>query len=228
MWILPTYSRPEQCAEVLQTLKRHGTTTKGVVFVNAEIPAARLRYVNEAGPWLPVGWRMTFSENNLGALGAMDAVFKRFPDEDFYGFIADDEFVRTNGWDAKLVNLAGRWDVAHGVDDLHGGRRAQGGLCIGGDLARAVGYLTIPETWHHFGLDDLWESLARGGAYECHVARDVNVEHWHHANGKAPHDECYALGNKWRDYDFQVFCNWLRHKRGPTVERVRTAREAGR
>ena len=216
-WILPTLSRPQQCAAVLDRMRETGCSTPGIVVLNGDQGFSGA---------MPEGWSIIVPDKNLGALGALNKVFELYPNEDFYGFIGDDEFVETDGWDKKLIDAAGAWNFSHGIDSLHGGKRAQGYLCIGGKLARAVGYLALPEAHHWYGLDSMWEALAQAGACENICVEEVKIEHRHPRGGKAEWDSCYELGKKNKDIDFQVYAHWLRHKLRETVERVKKARDA--
>ena len=216
-WILPTLSRPQQCAAVLDRMRETGCSTPGIVVLNGDQGFSGA---------MPEGWSIIVPDKNLGALGALNKVFELYPNEDFYGFIGDDEFVETDGWDKKLIDAAGAWNFSHGIDSLHGGKRAQGYLCIGGKLARAVGYLALPEAHHWYGLDSMWEALAQAGACENICVEEVKIEHRHPRGGKAEWDSCYELGKKNKDIDFQVCAHWLRHKLRETVERVKKARDA--
>lgn len=208
MWILPSMSRPKQCAEVLDRI--NGCTSPGKVFING---SGFSKEYKEALS-LPCGWEIIESTCNLGALGALNFLFKEFPDEPFYGFIADDEFVQTPGFDKRLVEAAGGWNISHGNigTDVKGniGKRAQGFLCIGGNLARAVGYLAIPECFHWYGLDDMWERLAEARVCEKIFCEDVIIEHHHPYRDKSvPHDECNKLSESRVDEDRNAYVKWL-------------------
>ena len=111
-WILPTLSRPQQCAAVLDRMRETGCSTPGIVVLNGDQGFSGA---------MPEGWSIIVPDKNLGALGALNKVFELYPNEDFYGFIGDDEFVETDGWDKKLIDAAGAWNFSHGIDSLHGG-----------------------------------------------------------------------------------------------------------
>src|ERR1700722_4570408 len=103
MWILPTLSRPQQCAAVLARLCETGCSTQGVVVDNGDQGFSGV---------LPEKWSFLIPSKNLGALGALNKVFWDYPNEKFYGFVGDDEFVNTEGWDKKLIEAAGDWDFS--------------------------------------------------------------------------------------------------------------------
>lgn len=224
MWILPTSHRPEQCRDAVTALAIAGCTTPGIVFVNGK--EHREAYVNSLRGFItfPPQWTWRYENENSGALGALNKIFTEFPDEPFYGFLGDDEFMETLNWDKKLIKAAGNWDIAHGNDGVNRGERAQGGLCIGGRLARAVGYLAIPECWHNFGLDDLWEAVARAGACRRHYLPNVRIDHRHPLHGKGMNDACYELGASRYAIDQQHFFHWLRYKSKDVVKRIKEAK----
>ena len=224
VWILPTYNRPAQCAAVLNRLVDKGVSTDGVVVVNGEDGSKVESEVETAA--VKMGWDVVKRSENVGALGALNFVFKERPNEKFYGFIGDDEFVETDNWNTKLIEAAGDWDISHGDDGVQGGKRAQSYLCIGGALARGVGYLAIPECWHWYGLDDMWELLARMGVCKKVFVPEVKIDHRHPYQGKGEMDATYALGESRKDIDYQIFCHWQRTELKNVCERVKKARGA--
>lgn len=203
MWILPTMSRPQQCKDVIAHIIGTHCTTSGVVFVNGHSHKEEYEKLK-----LPPGWSMIIHPENLGACGALNWVFNNYPCQPFYGYIADDEYVYTKGWDAKLIREAGDWFVSHGNDKWQSGLRVQGYVCIGGALAREVGYLSIPGCWHWYGFDNLWETVAKNLGIQ-RFCTDVITEHKHFLNGKSAKDECYTLGESKKDDDAKIFQAWI-------------------
>lgn len=222
-WILPTLNRPEQCLAVLERIKDLRDGSPGIVFLNGQTSAGGY-FEDEV--FLPKGWHFFLSRTNIGALGALNDIFDRYPTEPWYGFIGDDEFVQTPGFDTKLIEAAGDWNISHGDDGVNNGARAQGYLVIGGKLARTVGYLALPECWHWFGLDSMWESLAQAGACEKIFVPEVKVDHRHPYHNKGKMDACYETGESRKDIDQQHYFHWLRYERKNVVERVKKAKSA--
>lgn len=228
MWILPTLSRPRQCAEVLYRIKSIGCSTPGVVFVNAN------SFPEEIYSELPDGWMIHIHKSNVGALGAMNFIFNRHPNEPFYGFIGDDEFLMLESpsdWDKRLISAAGNWGASHGWEDMNDGRRLQGYVCLGGDLVRAVGYLAVKECWHNFGFDSAWEWL--GGtpifgaksAYKISFVPEVRVSHKHSCLDRSRQDECYDLGYSTFEEDRKRFVDWQRGDMQAAAERIKKAKQ---
>ena len=222
MWVLPTHKRPAHCREALQALSAANIGTPGVVVVNAPVYPGEVRVIEEV---LPSGWTIHVSEANLGAIGALNEVFRLKADEPWYGFLSDDERPLAPEFDRPLIEAAGRWGVAHGRYDPDNGR-AQAGLVIGGALARAVGFLALPQCWHWYGLDDLWETLSKAPACKRVQVPQVVFEHRHPLYGTAPMDETYRLGESRKEVDQQEWLAFVRHRLPATVARAVAARTA--
>ena len=229
MWIMPTLSRPQQCAEVLSRITSIGHSTPGVVFVNGPDNG----YLNFIEGYLPRGWVVVFHPTNIGCIGALNEVFRLYPDEPWYGFIGDDEFLMvdsTYAWDTLLVASAGEWDVSHGWEDFNQGNRAQGYVCIGGNLVRQLGYLAIPSCWHWFGFDCMYEWLSAhmayggGGCLRLKLVPEVRVEHRHAYAGKSPLDACYELGRSRSEEDRNIFWGWVTKEMPAIAEGIRMTR----
>lgn len=230
MWILPTMSRPSQCAEVLDRIRETDASTPGILFINGPEYAEEYKALCT----LPPNWKCYVHPQNVGCIGALNMVFDAYPNEPFYGFIGDDEFLMDGtpkDWDKRLIAAAGDWNYSHGWEDLNNGYRAQGYLCIGGKLARAVGCMAIRECWHWFGLDCMWEWLSCkqtfGGPEACKkiLVKEIIVDHRHAYAGKTDLDHCYELGKSRSEEDRKIFVDWQREEMFDTEKRIKKARE---
>lgn len=225
MWILPTLSRPKQCAAVLDRISETYSGTYGILFINGYETLSD--YFQDNKFEVPKNWEVLLSKANIGALGALNKVFELYPNEPFYGFIGDDEFVQTQEWDEALIDAAGDWGIAIGSEGRNVGGRAQPFPCIGGKLARAVEYLAIPECWHWFGLDSMWGEigLKLGNLIKLDT---IKIEHKHPYLKTAANDGCYKLGSSRKDIDQQHYYHWLRTQLATVVKRVQEAKAANR
>lgn len=218
MWIIPTLSRPENVAELLKQASALDDS-KGIVFVNG------MEYAEEYKSLitLPAGWQMKLHPENIGALGALNWLLEEYPDEPFYGFIGDDEFVYSKDWNTQLTEAAGSWNISHANDGWQSAQRIHSYVCIGGDLARKVGYLAVPGCWHWFGFDAMWEAIAQHLPIRNFVEK-VETEHRHFMAHKVAKDTCYALGESKQKEDEKVFAAWIKSKLPAVIKKIRKAR----
>lgn len=221
MWILPTLSRPAQCAAVVSQMIRMDCSTGLVVCVNGNHAEYKEAFRNILTPSL-----VRYEDTNIGALGALNKLFELYPNEKFYGFIADDEFVMTPGFDKRLIEAAGDWNISHGNDQIQDGKRAQGYVCIGGKLARAAGYLALKDCWHWCGFDQMWETIAAAKGCEKNYCEDVIVEHRHPYMNKGEMDDCYRLGESRKAEDVLAFRKWMYAEQGGLADVLNNIRKA--
>ncbi len=215
MWCIPSLNRPEQCANVIERLKKHGCSTSGVLFVNTNEDSNADLYKSIE---LPSGWTLEISDKNLGLCGAMNWVFKKYPNEPFYGMITDDEFVATDGWDKTLADAAGDWNISHGNNGWQSERRIHGFMTIGGELARAIGYIFPQGLWHWYS-DDVCEALAaRTGTRR--FCSDVRIENKHWMLGNAEKDKTYVLSESRNVQDREIFLRWQKNELPGIMQRV--------
>jgi glycosyltransferase involved in cell wall biosynthesis len=217
-WIIPTMSRPKQCYDMVMNLAAQGMTSPGVVFVNGSQMEGQYKDLFDGT--LPMGWEIIYNEKNLGALGAMNKVFEMKPHEKWYGFIGDDEWIETKYWDIKLIKAADDWNIAHANDGWQSGNRIHSHVCIGGELVRAVGYLSIADCWHWYGFDMMWEMIGKmlGLQKFCY---DVKAKHNNYLKDEKLKDECYSLGEGKKDRDYDAFKQWESESRRAVLDRIK-------
>ena len=202
MWILPTMSRPVACQAVIDSMVAANLSTPGLVIVNGD-PGNAYRSIR-----LPAKWSIITFEDNRGVCGAMNWAFEQFPRADFYALVCDDEFVFTEQFDLKLIEAAGRWNIAHGNDGWQSETRIHTYATWGGELIRAVGWWSLPGLWHWY-FDDCWELIASEFGLR-RFCRDVLTEHRHYTAGRATFDPTYQAGQSRAGQDQAVFEDWKR------------------
>lgn len=89
---------------------------------------------------------------------------------------------------------------------------------IGGELARAIGWLVLPGVLHSFVDTALFTIALR--AKRLVYLPDVKVEHMHPLAKKAPEDEVYRFRETYVP-DQAVFYKWQGTELRPIVDRVR-------
>lgn len=215
MYIIPSLNRPSQCAQVIDRLKKHKCSTPGILFVNTNEDDDGHLYKTIA---LPPKWMLEIHNKNLGLCGALNWVFKKYPNEPFYGMITDDEFVCTDGWDKILVDAAGKWNIAHGNNGWQSDRRIHGFMTIGGELVRTIGYLMPQGLWHWFS-DDVWESIAAGRNLR-RFCQNVKIENKHWMLGNAHKDKTYELSESRNRQDQEIFMRWKENEFPIIMKRI--------
>ncbi len=216
MWIYPTYNRPEQCLESLTQINKVGVNTPGIVIVQGE--DKHTEYPNVLEQVLPTEWATLYLPTPIGLCGAMNKAFELHPSEPFYGLTTDSEFVLTPNWDTNLAAAAGDWYIAHGNNGWQSDKRIHGYATMGGELARALGYLQPPGLWHWYS-DNVWEYLAT----TCDLRRwckEIRIRTRHHLLGNAPYDHTYKTSQAYRDQDAKVYQDWQLHS-APLIERLK-------
>lgn len=208
-----TYKRPKQCQEVLDQINAIGCSTKGILCINGSDEYPEINAI-------PVGWTIIKNQGNPGFIATLNNVFHAYPKEKFYGFIADDEFIFTPEWDKKLIDAAGDWGLSNSNENWQSRARFQSYCCIGGELARSVGFLALPTCWHWYGFDNFWE-------YIFHHLKNrkfcygVKSEHKHWRNGKVEKDDCHVAGDSKENEDKQAFMEWLLSDGKDLIEKIR-------
>lgn len=212
MWVLPTYDRPERAQQALDSIEKASSTTPGLVYIDgSKNPGYQhLR--------IPKNWSVWKGEKNLGVCGALNAVFSRFPNEPWYGFLSDDSIVKTPKWDQILLSKADGFSIVHSADGWQAGPRIHGAVVFGGDLLRALGWWVPPGFVHSF-CDDVWETIADAALLRKFIP-EVMVEHCHFWNGKTAVDPSYIKAYQSFDQDREAFMLWKKEELSKALERI--------
>lgn len=223
MWILPTRNRQALCQRFLDVSRETRMESKGLVVIDG------CEYHDLD---LPENWQAMQTEH-LELCGVLRKVFEDFPDEPFYGVVADDLVPKTPRWDKALEEAAGAWGIASCNDGYMAPERMAGATCLGGDLCRALGWI-VPDGFVHLFIDDVWETV--GKKLDCWTTlMCVLVEHHHFSNQKAKHDPTYRrvykgqdfaqmdrnAFNKWRSVNMREDIDRAANLRGETRDRIR-------
>ncbi len=195
MFIMPTRGRPHLIGRFFSKVPPR-PETKGILAIDEDDAA------NYSGIELPPGWAFR-STPRIYVTGKLNEVFEAFPGEPFYGVLMDDTVPLTDKWDVLLVEKAGPGGIAWSDDCLPGKRPSA--LVMGGDLVRALGWISCPSI-KHFYADNVWETMAAdlGFAGRC---EEIKIAHLHFSAG-APFDQTYAERPAAAD-DALAFRRWL-------------------
>lgn len=111
----------------------------------------------------------------------------------YIGHFGDDCVPRTKGWDVRMMEALEDTPMAFG-DDMEYSQRPKGSLCthvfMRSEIIRKLGYFGPPSIKHMY-VDLAW--MTWGHVIGITYLEDVQIEHMHFLENKAPFDESYAL-----------------------------------
>ena len=195
MWILPSRGRSQNVHRLMDVYEKTGATTPVWLRLDDDDPNPEYHHENwtvDIGPKLPL------SEIYAEA-------YRKFPDSEWYGFIADDVVPLTSNWDTKLIEAAGHDGMA-----VPAGGDTTGGcphFVLGGDLARSIGWLALPGL-NRLYIDTCWGKIAEQRGVLRHVP-EVLLEHRHFSNKLALFDATYKKSPIIKENDKRLYERWL-------------------
>ncbi len=180
MILLPSKNRPDNVGRYIEACKATQTTEKHVIILEYGDSS---RYLD-----FPENWILRFYHGGKGAASHFNKVFKEFPNEEYYAFVADDVIPRTPNWDKELKQTCLEYMYSWPEDGEKGEKFASHAF-ISSELVRACGKLN-PLDLDHFGFDNFWFHLAK----DLGVGKfrgDILLEHMHPRMGKGLIDSTY-------------------------------------
>lgn len=201
MWIFATRSRLENCKRFIENWEKTKASTKVYLRLdNCDPYLDQLTKLN----W-PNHFEIIIGPRE-GLRAALNEGFNKYPNENWYGLLADDLVPQTFEWDNLLVKKAGQKEISY-PNDLGGKPKLPTHPVVGGDLVRAVGWFGLPSSKHLY-LDTAWKTI--GEHLKClHRMPDVVVEHVHPFWNKTNSDLIYKE-NKIRSVnDKENYFNWV-------------------
>jgi hypothetical protein len=110
----------------------------------------------------PSHWKIHKSEEHLEMSGAINALFNLYPNETFYGMLDDHTRPLSELWATKMQSAAGDIRIASGFNLKNrfkpDGRMRINNFCMGGELARKLGWVWPDFVVHMYG-DDVLEDI---------------------------------------------------------------------
>lgn len=168
----------------------------------------------------PLGWQ-TKIVNMRGNGPTYNEIFARYPSEKCYGFLADDAILDEQGMLRQLEEEAGDWNISY-ANDKHWGSRLPTMPCIGGELARTLGYLSPPGLLH-WAIDNAWGVI--GERLHCLRYRaDLTYTHLNPVWGTAPDDATYQWARNLSPEWERILRAWMVNGLPADLERVKMAR----
>ena len=202
MWVFATRSRFSNCVRFLESWIKTSASSPVYVRMDEDDP--------ELDRLLKLPWPLEFElvvgpQARIGQ--AMNEMFGKYPNEPWYGIMADDQIPKTDRWDQRLIEAAIPDQISY-ADDVYEKRTRICHPCVGGDLVRTVGFFSVP-TVRHFGTDTFWEQLHHSCGKNGRLP-DVVVEHAHVNFNQAPNDATYIRSQTIRQEDkfaFKAYMN---------------------
>ena len=151
-WFCPTFQRPDRLAQLALSWECCQPETELFVRVWDKDPM-RSKYFE-------FNWPETWTLYRSSAEWCGDALrdfYKRYPNEDFYGFVGDDIILRTKGGLDALEASARKGKIAY-PNDMFQRDKLCTHFCIDGDLVRMLGYW-VPKGFRHQYLDCVWHII---------------------------------------------------------------------
>lgn len=212
MWVFATRSRFSNCARFIESWIRTGASSP--VYVRMDEDDPDLEAVLKL-PW-PSNFELVVGpQARVGQ--AMNEMFNKYPNEPWYGILADDQVPKTQHWDQRLIEAAVPDQISY-ANDVYEKRIRICHPCVGGDLVRTVGFFSVP-TVRHFGTDTFWEQL-----HHCCDKRgrlnDVVVEHAHFNFEQSPLDATYQRSQSIRREDKIAFKKYMNENFEAIMRRI--------
>lgn len=212
MIILPTKGRPTSLQRFVHQYYLTGGTLPIWVIFDAQ-DAYRYNEVKT-----PVHWRRISVPTGTPLGGIFEKIFSKYPNEPYYGMVADDVFPETMHWDTIIAEACQPDKIAWGRDDLQNERLPVHPF-IGGDLVRNLGWWAAPGMKHWF-VDNVWKNVA--DALNCGVYMpEVQMTHLHPVSGKSPMDRTYR-DQPSHGADDAAYTEFMKKGFASAIERVKS------
>lgn len=239
MWLLPSRRRPKNLKRFCNALHETKTSTKGLVLIQAsEFQDESLNFQYGNILW-PEGWQVVRTQGESQG-DKIREVQSRYWGGDWVGLIGDDQVVKTEHWDLKIIEWLKGWNLVTCRDDgwqvnergpngiLQETGRFCGAPCWSGELVRTVGYI-FPNGMHHLYLDDCWEEMGiHTGCWNFkeHSRPDVVIDHIHFQRGQVDRDETYHMAySVYGAMDRPLWDQWRSHGIWHDIELIKKLKE---
>jgi hypothetical protein len=212
VWVLATRSRPDNCRRFIKSWVTTQASTPVYVRLDDNDP-----YLDELKklPW-PNEFQIQVGPRH-GISRAMNEMYEKFPNEPWYGFLADDLHPVTPKWDCLLVEAAGKFDISYPNDGAKN-TALPTHPCVGGDLVRAIGWFGFPPCYHYF-VDTVWQYLGEH-LHNIHRLDSVIVEHLHYSFGKSEKDQVYQESGEKISQDKKAYRAWCKLEGKLLIDRL--------
>jgi hypothetical protein len=148
----------------------------------------------------------------------MEEMYCAYPNELWYGILADDLMPRTPKWDVLLIDRAGKTQISY-PNDLGRKSKLPTHPCVGGDLVRAQGWFGLPGV-RHYCVDSVYRYIGDSLGIK-HRMDEVIVEHVHYSEKKVERDGLYKETSRFKESDDEAYTAWLRDQGPGLIQQLR-------
>jgi len=116
-------------------------------------------------------------------------------DYEYLGFIGDDHFPITEGWNSRMYDCLvnnGKFSMVYG-NDLRSNDKLCAHVIMDARYVIQLGYFAHPSLSHLF-CDDIWMYMGKR-RNNLHYLPDVIIEHLHYSVQKSQYDYMYMINN---------------------------------
>ena len=174
----------------------------------------------------PSHWKIHQSDEHLEMQLAINELFALYPNEPTYGLLTDQARPESKGWSSKMESAAGSGFIAvsnnmkHRINQRHGQLRVTC-YCMGGDLARALGWVWPSFCVHLYGDDGL-EDIGYGLGIIKHLP-DVVIRSLQQRDGEVPFDANHRRrwnGKPYLEHDRIGYEQWRKNEYDMLIDKL--------
>lgn len=216
IWILPIRERAAGVETLNESIKWADPLARVVAIFDDDDPELEQCRAAADPRWL----RIVMPEGHSTAAKINYAV-SLYPNEKFYGLLANDIEVRAPGTLSLLAAACPDYGLSYCSDSIHDKALATH-PCVGGALVKAIGYWAYPKA-KHTGIDVYLTNLA----YEfdgCVYVNGGKFWHKHYTHERAPFDAVYQRAKDYAAADRAASESWLREGQSAAQRAIRKAR----
>ena len=207
-------SRPLGVRALRESLEANDPSARIIAIISPDDPelAAVLAELSSA-------WTVLEAPAEATTVMKANLAFATFPDEAFYGFLANDLTWTRKGLLEELAAKVPPFGLSYCADSIHNASLATH-PCADGELLRAQGWCFFPESKHN-GVDCYMQDVATALGGICYV-EGPGFWHNHPSAGRTQTDAVYDLVNSYGEADRAAWQKWYgAGEKERVIQRVR-------
>lgn len=185
---VPTKGRPDNALRLQDQFSKTTTLMSRIVFIKSDNDP-NLDHYRDLDNCITVSPKSAgfVDPLNLGYLEDRRKIYSYA-----VGFMGDDHYPRTHGWDEMFVGalLEMKTGFVYGNDGLQG-EAIPTQIAMTADIPLTLGFMTLPQLWHLYA-DNFWLDLGKAIGRIKYLPQ-AYLEHMHPAVGKANYDKGYEF-----------------------------------